>query len=306
VRPVICTLCVLAVACAQGGKAGEHPDGSIAGDGHGGDGSGGVTTHVLSVTITNNSGSGSVASAPAGISCGSDCSESFIEGANVTLTATPAVHSDFTGWSGGGCGATNPCVVHLTTDTQVMASFTSRCDAFDGADGTTIAGWTEQIGDWVRVGGSIEQAATGGVYTHHITKDNSMQTDGCANLVANLGPGPANIQAVGVVLRWTSSTSYVVALIQNNSGTLFNQTYIYQYPGEIQLAAGTVMNYGLSSGVEACITGTTVTLKIDTNLDGTPESTLTGTTALTGPGLAGIMTHSFGAPSLADNFCWGP
>jgi len=46
------------------------------------------------------SGSGTVASNPAGIDCGSTCSASFSSGTPVTLTATADANSVFIGWSG--------------------------------------------------------------------------------------------------------------------------------------------------------------------------------------------------------------
>ena len=52
------------------------------------------------------SGSGTVTSSPRGIDCHSACSASFGEGTVVTLTATPAAGSTFTGWSGAGCSGT--------------------------------------------------------------------------------------------------------------------------------------------------------------------------------------------------------
>src|SRR6185503_15962589 len=62
-------------------------------------------------------GSGSVASAPAGITCGADCTENYAPGTNVTLTATATAGSVFAGWSGGGCSGTGTCVVSLTAST---------------------------------------------------------------------------------------------------------------------------------------------------------------------------------------------
>ena len=52
-------------------------------------------------------GTGSVASTPAGISCGADCFESYNPGTVVTLRTTPASGSTFAGWTGGGCTGTD-------------------------------------------------------------------------------------------------------------------------------------------------------------------------------------------------------
>src|SRR5262245_39523983 len=45
-------------------------------------------------------GNGDVTSAPAGINCGNDCSESYAPGTLVTLTAIPSANFNFVGWSG--------------------------------------------------------------------------------------------------------------------------------------------------------------------------------------------------------------
>jgi hypothetical protein len=68
------------------------------------------------------SGSGTVTSAPSGINCGNDCSESFPTGNTVRLTANPAGDSTFAGWSGA-CSGIGDCVVTLNTDLTVSARF---------------------------------------------------------------------------------------------------------------------------------------------------------------------------------------
>ena len=79
-------------------------------------------TATLIVTPSG-SGGGTVTSTPAGINCGSDCSEEYALGTAVTLTATPDGGSTFVGWNGGGCSGTGPCTVTLGADAAVGAMF---------------------------------------------------------------------------------------------------------------------------------------------------------------------------------------
>ena len=67
-------------------------------------------------------GSGTVTSAPAGISCGTSCSASFPSGSPVVLTATATGGSFFTGWSGG-CTGTSLCTVSPVSATTITATF---------------------------------------------------------------------------------------------------------------------------------------------------------------------------------------
>jgi hypothetical protein len=83
-----------------------------------------TTTRRLSVTKTGPlAASGVVSSMPAGINCGTDCSETVTAGSAVTLTASPNAGVLFTGWSGGGCSGTGPCTVTMTEDRNITANF---------------------------------------------------------------------------------------------------------------------------------------------------------------------------------------
>jgi Divergent InlB B-repeat domain/PASTA domain len=69
-------------------------------------------------------GIGTVTSSPGGIDCGAVCSTELIEGATVTLSATPGPGSAFDHWSGGGCSGTFPgCATTLGKAKTVKAYF---------------------------------------------------------------------------------------------------------------------------------------------------------------------------------------
>lgn len=85
-------------------------------------GGGGTTQQSLSVNV---SGSGSVSSAPAGISCPSTCSAQFSDGTSVQLTATPAAGATFSSWGGNCSGTATNCTVSMTAARDVTATFTT-------------------------------------------------------------------------------------------------------------------------------------------------------------------------------------
>jgi hypothetical protein len=75
------------------------------------------------VIVRNGTGTGTVTSTPAGITCGSDCTETAGSGTSVILTAVAASGSTFSAWSGGGCSGAAACTVTLNADTTVTATF---------------------------------------------------------------------------------------------------------------------------------------------------------------------------------------
>jgi hypothetical protein len=81
----------------------------------------GPTGYPLTVSKAGN-GVGTVMSSPAGISCGSSCSASYLSGTTVTLTASPSAGSSFVGWSGA-CSGTATCTVSMTAARGVIATF---------------------------------------------------------------------------------------------------------------------------------------------------------------------------------------
>ena len=83
-------------------------------------------------------GSGTVTSSPPGISCPSDCSESFAFGTPVILSAVPEAGWTFTGWTGD-CSGAGSCnltmsVGHSATATFAPADPMPFLDGFESGD----------------------------------------------------------------------------------------------------------------------------------------------------------------------------
>ena len=78
--------------------------------------------HALTASRDGN-GSGTVTSSPAGIDCGTDCTEDYNHGTSVTLTPSAAIGSTFTAWAGA-CADGGACVVTIDAATSVTATFT--------------------------------------------------------------------------------------------------------------------------------------------------------------------------------------
>ncbi len=78
--------------------------------------------HKLSVSRT---GSGTIYSSNrGGISCGNDCSQSYLEGTSVTLDTNAATGWQFTGWGGSYCSGSGLCSVSMSAARSVSANFT--------------------------------------------------------------------------------------------------------------------------------------------------------------------------------------
>ena len=96
-------------------------------------------TYSLSVTNVGN-GYGEVFSSDGNINCGvnspppvNNCNETVNNGTTITLTATPATGSVFSGWSGA-CSGTGSCTVTMNTAQNMSATFTAA--SVNGACGT--------------------------------------------------------------------------------------------------------------------------------------------------------------------------
>lgn len=170
---------------------------------------------ALSVTLTG-TGGGAVTSAPAGITCGSDCTETLASGTTVTLTAESAAGSVFAGWSGA-CSGIGPCMVTMAGDQTVTARFVAdRPDLV--VTGLTAGSATARAGGRASVTTTLENR--GGVearrpmvwyfLSHDVTKDPSDLVLGHVRL-RPIAPDAAVTRPTSVLLpRGIAPGTYVV------------------------------------------------------------------------------------------------
>ena len=101
----------------------------------------GITKATLNLTKAG-TGNGQVTSSPAGINCTVSCVVQLSGNSIVTLTATAAAGSVFTGWSGN-CTGTGSCAVTMNSEMNVTANFNlngaNRGTDYDGDGKTDIA-----------------------------------------------------------------------------------------------------------------------------------------------------------------------
>lgn len=89
-------------------------------------------------------GTGGVSSAPAGIDCGADCSETYDALTPVVLTAQPAADAVFASWSGACAGASLTCSVTMDAAKSATATFT-RTYLFTASKGGTGDGTVSSV-----------------------------------------------------------------------------------------------------------------------------------------------------------------
>jgi len=77
--------------------------------------------YTLTVRVTG--AGGTVVSTPAGITCGTDCTQSLPRGAQVRLIAQAASDTRFVGWGGACAGVDDDCVVTMAQARDVTAAF---------------------------------------------------------------------------------------------------------------------------------------------------------------------------------------
>jgi len=81
---------------------------------------------TLSVSVV---GSGRITSRPSGIDCGTNCSQQYAEGQEVSLFASAAVDWEFESWNGASqCGSSQTCTIAVNQNSAISARFVAAND----------------------------------------------------------------------------------------------------------------------------------------------------------------------------------
>lgn len=171
---------------------------------------------TLTVTLAG-SGTGTVTSTPAGVSCaGTTCTGSFAKGTAVTLVASPAAGSIFTSW-GGACAGNTECAPALDGDVAVTANLETLAGTWSG----TYTNTRQAFGCTFNNAGnlSITFAADGTVFSTTGTID-GLERRQPANNCNLVGKTTGSAPKESATLAGNKATGTWTFTIQNPSGTL--------------------------------------------------------------------------------------
>ncbi len=206
-----------------------------------------AAAYPLSVTL---SGSGSVTSSPAGINCATACSANYPANTSVTLTATPAAGSTFTGWSGA-CSGTGTCMVSMTQARSVGAVFSAAAGHtyYVATTGNDTTGDGSAAKPFKTIGAGLNKIASGDtlIVKAGIYQDKANFINPRINKIPNGAPGKyTTIMAetpYSVRIKNTTQLDYYdnLVLLEGSyvrvDGFIFEQTDS-QYPPTVGSMAG--------------------------------------------------------------------
>jgi len=265
-------------------------------------------------TTTAGNGSGTVSSSPTGTSCGSGCL-SFAAGTVVTLTAAPNSGSTFAGWSGA-CSGSGTCTVTMNSNLTVTATFnlasaqqfsltTTTSGTGSGTVSSSPAGTSCGSGCLSFAAGTVVtltatpnsgstfsgwSGACFGTGTCTLTINSNVTVTATFNLPAGGGaltgtwvgtwtdtePGPQYSCVLTTTLTWN--------LTQTGASVTGTYTVLVTAGAPASLCSSSVGQSITGNFVQGTVSGSSVTLTTDANLNGIVFSGTAAGTSISGTG----------------------
>ncbi|MFB3819286.1 MAG: LamG-like jellyroll fold domain-containing protein [Candidatus Methylomirabilales bacterium] len=257
----------------------------------------------LALTVTRaGTGTGTVASSPAGIACGSDCSESYAYGTSVRLTAAAAPGSTFAGWSGA-CAGTAACVLTMSQARAVTATFSPA------AAGDLVAAYGFNPSSGASLPDVSGHGHTGTIRGARWTRGrygNALQFDGRDDWVTVPDAPDLDLTGGMTLMAWvypTSSSGARDVLIKEGAGYEIYNLYARQYGGSgsqatvrvngsLREASGPALPLNAWSHLASTYDGTTLRLYVN----GVQRAQVAA---------GGAIATSSGVLRLGGNSLWG-
>ena len=188
------------------------------------------------------SGSGTVASNPAAISCGTDCTGSYGAGAAVTLIATPDAASSFVGWSAGICAGQNSvCALNMTATDQTVAAYFAGASVVAG--GWHSLGLTSYGTVWAWGRNTYGQLGDGST----TTRSTPVQVSGLSGVIAIAGGDIHSLALKSDGTVWAWGYNYYGQLGDGSTTTRSTPVQVSGLSGVIAIAGGGDHNLALKS-----------------------------------------------------------
>lgn len=267
-----------------------------------------VTSVLTPTLVVSVQGTGTVTSSPAGITCGTACSQAFAQGTSVTLTATPGANAIFSGWSGACSGASTTCAVNVNATTTVNAVFTTAPPSTFGLNVVVSgSGSVNSVPAGINCGTACSSAfPANAIVTLTASSSGGWTFAGWSGACSGVSPTCAVTmsQARNVGAAFTTSAQYTLTVI-GASGGIVTST-----PGSIDCGtrciaafpAGTIVNVIARPDPGFVFTGWTGACTGTNTCDVTMNSsqTVQATFAPVAPGQFALTVHDYGNGTIVS------
>lgn len=259
---------------------------------------------TYAVTVTKDgTGTGSVASTPAGITCGLDCSQDYNIGSSVRLAAAAGMGSIFAGWGGtGGCSGTGQCELTVNAAKNITATFILNSEGLSVIKSGSGSGTITSSISGINCGSDCSEDYNYGtsVTLTAASAGNSIFAGWSGGGCSGIGTCTTTIEDSTVVTATFNLKSYILTAIKSgggsgsvtsnisgiNCGSDCTENFNYGTSITLSAAAGSNSQFVGWSGGGGC-SGT-----------GTCTVTITGNVSVAAAFITSSM-HSYQAPTLS-------